>query len=320
MFLSVRRALKGVAGSLCGFSGARSLGSSLTVFVYHDVAEDPSEFSALFRLNVHPKVFDYQIGFIRNNFNIIGPDDLTKPVLPPRAALITFDDGFRSFFTNALPVLERYEVPAVIFLNMEAISGGVLLSGLIAYLCMKESGFMSLLEESSPASRRTRPAYLYCTRGLVDSYIKGAERRFHEEASVFAGRIASLEDVARNSDKGLVYYGNHLFNHDVPMLLSDEELLRSYESNARELRRYPNYREIFSFPFGQPGTCFSAAQADMLLKNGAMKVFSSSGRINREREAPCLDRIALGPDDDSAGRIWFQVFKEDIREMARWAD
>ena len=35
--------------------------------------------------------------------------------LPPRAVLMTFDDGYRNVLTCGLPVLERYGIPAVVF-------------------------------------------------------------------------------------------------------------------------------------------------------------------------------------------------------------
>jgi peptidoglycan/xylan/chitin deacetylase (PgdA/CDA1 family) len=41
---------------------------------------------------------------------------LTEPdVLPSRAALLTFDDGYRSTWTVALPLLLRFSFPAVVF-------------------------------------------------------------------------------------------------------------------------------------------------------------------------------------------------------------
>jgi peptidoglycan/xylan/chitin deacetylase (PgdA/CDA1 family) len=43
--------------------------------------------------------------------------------LPARAALITFDDGYRSLLKHALPVLRRFDCPAVVFVPTDFIGG-----------------------------------------------------------------------------------------------------------------------------------------------------------------------------------------------------
>ena len=87
-------------GSVLGILQRRIIENSLTVFCYHDVTKTPSDFSRQNSLNVPPKVFDYQIDYIKKNFNVIEPKQLMEQPLPLKAALVTFDDGFKSFFTN----------------------------------------------------------------------------------------------------------------------------------------------------------------------------------------------------------------------------
>jgi peptidoglycan/xylan/chitin deacetylase (PgdA/CDA1 family) len=48
-------------------------------------------------------------------------DDAT--VLPSRAALVTFDDGYRNNLTAALPVMQRLGVPGVVFVPTHYIGG-----------------------------------------------------------------------------------------------------------------------------------------------------------------------------------------------------
>jgi hypothetical protein len=43
--------------------------------------------------------------------------------LPARAALVTFDDGYRSLLKHALPVLHRFDCPAVVFVPTDFIGG-----------------------------------------------------------------------------------------------------------------------------------------------------------------------------------------------------
>ena len=179
MFFPVKKFLRlslvNFAGLLFGISKDIFLNRTLTVFVYHDVSDNPSEFSLKYNLNVCPEIFEHQINFIKNNFNIISSDDLLEARIPPKAALITFDDGFRSYFKNAVPILKKYSVPSIIFLNMEPVEGAIFWSGLITYLCERKEDFRdylksNLLERTTPK----KPLFLYCSRNLVDSYIKKA--------------------------------------------------------------------------------------------------------------------------------------------------
>src|SRR5262249_34232005 len=44
--------------------------------------------------------------------------------VPAGGALVTFDDGYRTVLTEALPILERYRIPAVIFACTDPIARG----------------------------------------------------------------------------------------------------------------------------------------------------------------------------------------------------
>ena len=312
----IRRTLKPVAGSLIGaFWGATkviTLQGALSVFVYHDVSNNPSEFSRMYNLNVKPDIFDYQLNFIKKNFNIISPNELLSNRVPPKAALITFDDGMRSFFVNAIPILGKYGIPAIIFLNMGPIKGEVFWSGLITYLCNKRYDFVEHCAENKVLAKGNMPLYLFCTKEIVELYLRKKQGSFENEVSDFVGEFAAEEDLERAAEKGNIFFGNHLFNHHVPLLMSDEDLLESFSKNANELKKYRNYRDMFSFPFGQPGTCFSEKQASMILSNGAKRVFSSDGAINYDSASSYLHRISLSSFNDSDSKIWFQIFRKSV--------
>jgi len=288
------------------------LDHALTTFVYHDVSDEPSEFSSNYGLNVPPALFQCQLSFIKNNFNIISPDDLLKPSMPPKAALITFDDGFRSFFTNVIPILKKNQIPCIIFLNLAPIKGEIFWSGLITYLCEKRPDFVQYLKHHISPNVRGVPLYLSCSEEIVSFFLERVGKSLEEKVCEFVGKFASEDDLKRADREDFVYYGNHLYNHYVPLLMSDKDLLESFRKNSNELEKYANYRCMFSFPFGQPGSCFSESQVDLLVANGAKRVFRSSGSVNYDPCAAYLDRIALTSWHDSSDKIFFQLFRHRL--------
>jgi hypothetical protein len=301
-----KKALKSAYGRYYYLRSSSLIKNALSVFCYHDVTNNPSELSQKYDLNVYPQIFDFQIGFIKKNFNIITPDDLLENRIPASAALITFDDGFLSFFEEAIPILEKHQVPALIFLNMEPVQGAVFFSGLITYLCNKEPEFVAYLEEKRVGDR-AYPLFLSCSQEIVTEYLKQVENDFATEVSAYHGKFARevhLQNAAKNR---LIYFGNHLYNHYVPRLLSDRDLVSSFEKNVYYLKRYQNYRNLFSFPFGQPNSCFSDDQVSLLQEKFDSIVFSSSGRINY-KFGTFFDRLALTSAHDCPSKIWAQVF------------
>jgi peptidoglycan/xylan/chitin deacetylase (PgdA/CDA1 family) len=71
---------------------------------------------------VNRDVFEQQMDYIRTNMNPVSLSEIAeclslgKPI-PPKAVAITFDDGYEDNYTNAYPVLKKYEIPATIFLT-----------------------------------------------------------------------------------------------------------------------------------------------------------------------------------------------------------
>ena len=123
----------------------------------------------------------------------------------------------------------------------------------------------------------------------------------------YQGQFSDLRTVKAWSDKDVVVYGNHLFDHWTALVLRVEEFEEQYKMNEMALSQLDNSVNMFSFTNGQPETCFSGREIDLLKKLGARKVFFSSGGINR---TPCkylLDRIGLGESDKDEDHLWFRI-------------
>lgn len=108
--------------SLCSAGGLRS---RLSILIYHRVLPQPD---TLFPEEGDVKTFDTQMRNLAASFKIIpfldAVQGLRQGKLPPRAACITFDDGYADNAETALPVLQKYGIPATFFVSTSFLDGG----------------------------------------------------------------------------------------------------------------------------------------------------------------------------------------------------
>jgi peptidoglycan/xylan/chitin deacetylase (PgdA/CDA1 family) len=65
-----------------------------------------------------------ELGYVPVSLEAVRDYYLHGNPLPPRAVLITFDDGYRDNLENALPVLQRHGYPAVVFVPIAFLDDG----------------------------------------------------------------------------------------------------------------------------------------------------------------------------------------------------
>ena len=88
----------------------------LRVLMYHKVNDIPGN-----PITVPARLFDEQMAQLRSlGYRVVDLDAVVRHYLegeplPAGATLITFDDGYRDIIERALPVLQRYGYPAVVF-------------------------------------------------------------------------------------------------------------------------------------------------------------------------------------------------------------
>lgn len=118
---------KDVAGSLMYWLGVAkgfevvAQPSGAIILMYHSVAPDDlaPEIDPPNRLS--PQDFERQMAFLREHRNVVSMGDLVSQLergeTPPSGTVcITFDDGYLDNLTTAAPILEKYDLPATLFL------------------------------------------------------------------------------------------------------------------------------------------------------------------------------------------------------------
>lgn len=288
------------------------LKDSLSVFLYHEVSDNPSPFCEQYNLNVTPELFARQMDFIREHFNCISPDQLLEGDYKTPAALVTFDDGMPGYFREAVPIMTQRDVPSIIFLNMAPIEGEIFWSGLITYLTECDEEFPKVLRKQF-AARKNIPDFLLCNPKIVNDYLASIDfRSIDPRIRSFYGPFAHLRDLDSVGENPLVFFGNHLYNHYNAAQLSEKDLREQYLLNEQKILKYKNGRSIFAYPFGQPGRCFSARETKLLYSLGAKVVFYSSGRINKGPKNGFYDRIGVDSSIETIADLfglihWMQV-------------
>jgi len=75
--------------------------------------------------------FEKRIAYLSRRFTFISPKDFAlykiDPRRPKNLVMLTFDDGYKCFFTNVFPLLKKYNIHALLFLAVDSIEQRTLL-------------------------------------------------------------------------------------------------------------------------------------------------------------------------------------------------
>jgi len=94
--------------------------NAYTLIGYHEIADKSETLDPTY--TVSPENFALQIEWlIKDGYHFVNVDDIIEyrkngKHLPDHAVLITFDDGYKSVYQNAYPILKKYHIPFVIAL------------------------------------------------------------------------------------------------------------------------------------------------------------------------------------------------------------
>lgn len=96
---------------------ASFLQNKFHILAYHMITKQPNGFFP--ETSVH--AFEKQISYLARNYTVVPLETIIVKLIRGqplrRLVAITFDDGFKDNYENALPVLVKYEIPATIFIT-----------------------------------------------------------------------------------------------------------------------------------------------------------------------------------------------------------
>jgi peptidoglycan/xylan/chitin deacetylase (PgdA/CDA1 family) len=103
----------------------------IPILMYHSISNDPEDgIHPYYTINTTPKIFAEQIKFLyENDYSVVTLDEAVRliesfrshpisqpPYYPIKCVVLTFDDGYKDFYTDAFPILKQYSFSATVFL------------------------------------------------------------------------------------------------------------------------------------------------------------------------------------------------------------
>jgi peptidoglycan/xylan/chitin deacetylase (PgdA/CDA1 family) len=157
------------------------------------------------------QIFEEHLIHLKFNYDVISIDALVHGLygggpLPNRPVAITFDDGYVDNYTQAFPLLLKYQLPATIYLATDFISGKLQLIHAEGWNSMsweqvremQQSGFISFA-----AHTRTHPILRSLSDEQVSEEIEGSRedirRQLGIEVKTFAYPNGQGGDISRQS-------------------------------------------------------------------------------------------------------------------------
>jgi peptidoglycan/xylan/chitin deacetylase (PgdA/CDA1 family) len=256
---------------------------NVVVLLYHRVAELPRD---AFRLAVTPGRFAEQLEQINSRFQVLRLTELAEALeageLPRRAVVITFDDGYRDNLDNARPLLERYEMPATVF-----VASGHLGSSRdfwwdeLELLCASAPGLplFELWEKLKPLPRLER-------EGKLDSLWRSAG--IERPPCSTALEASELKELARD---GLVEIGGHTVSHAQLTALTPAEQRAEIQVGKERLEEILGRPiESFAFPYGDQNPASIACVKELGFKSTCAVTV---GTVRAGTDAYAIPRIPV---------------------------
>ncbi len=317
----MKRALAATLDALlCGLGAERWFRfrnrNKLLILMYHGVVRERLTPFCWHQLPVH--AFRQQLAWIAKRYHVMHLDDaleaMTHDRLPPRAAAITFDDGFRNNATLAAPVLRDLNLPATIFLAAGAIGTSRVLWPDRVYLAVHQSkrnrvdatclglGELSLESDASRGQAihkclgalKRQPVHTWASLvHQLEDELNVEHEPTHEHF-----QLMDWSDVATLRTNDLIRFGGHTMTHPILSRLEcKEDVHKEIVESIETIRSQTDgVSPVFAYPNGRPEDFDVRAQDVLRAQNVPWAVTTSEGLATKHTPPLTLPRICIGSD------------------------
>lgn len=264
-------------GRVLSLAGGALGHGRLSILIYHQVLD---AFDPMRPDEPVESQFHMQMRLIARYFTPLSLSDalvrMEQGELPRNAICVTFDDGYKNNLTVAQPILERYGVPATVFIATAFADGSNMWNDRLTYLFGKQD-----LAQLRINGEWVQLGGWDTRRALTQQWIKRLKYLPLEERSEIIDEMYRDNGVAeqpplmmsREEIKTLhktgVGIGAHTMNHPIlsrlPESLQQEEIVRSREALERWTQSPVAH---FAYPNGKYGVDYDNVALEIVKKEG----------------------------------------------------
>lgn len=286
------------------------------VLMYHRVLTN-TEYLTNFFMNgivVRAETFEKQMKYLAKNFHIVSPEDFLahmekKITFETKSCLVTFDDGWKDNYKNALPILTENKIPALVFLTTGFIGthNHFWQTRLIQSLCslrayvtqnsaqqpdklpaMKIDEISRIVHSSDQEFREKVLAFAASQKkedvNLIEEKIALLKKRVQsqDEEESGGGDFLDWKEIEAMEQEG-VWFGSHGISHRILPTLEAKEVEKEV-SSSKEFIDDKLGKDAWAFSYPN-GDCSKAA-VDAVRKSGYKLAFTTESGPVSSRDDP----------------------------------
>lgn len=259
----------------------------LTILIYHRVLAEPDYIRTF---ETEAVDFEWQMELVSRFCNPLPLDEalnrLEHGTLPAGSVCVTFDDGYADNVEIALPILQKWKVPAAFFIASGYLNGGRMWNDTIVEVLKSVEGetldLTSIGLDRFPVS--TEQERRSSAMKILVSVKHMEDTRRSEATEFIASHVQSLpQDLMMTTDQlkrlggaAGMEIGGHTVTHPILAKLSDDRAMEEISEGKRAVEKILG-REIryFAYPNGKPGQDYSDENVKMIFKAGFKAALST---------------------------------------------
>lgn len=218
--------------------------------------------------NIGVADFERMLKYLRSHYLMVSLDEILHTPQKGRRIAITFDDGLVNNLHHALPVLERLQIPATVFVSTSWLAGRASLwPDELNRLLMRKKGsiqidqrtfirkYRNLFVEESTGERLETVLQQWEIEKIddwLDQLAKDVDYQpAHDASNEDEWRVMKGEEIRIMSKSPWVEIGSHAVTH-INLLYADDDLLKDELVESKKYIEQITGKEVQSiaFPFG----------------------------------------------------------------------